>query len=49
VFPYPIFQEIKCAFNLETLHEVPGELTKLVANMIRTLQIKEGIAFDPRR
>jgi hypothetical protein len=32
-------------FNLETLHEVPGEFTKLVANMIRTLPVKKGIAF----
>jgi hypothetical protein len=31
-------------FNLETLQEVPGGLTKLVANMIKNLEIK-GIAF----
>jgi hypothetical protein len=32
-------------FNLETLQEIPGDLTKLVANMIKNLQIKKGIAF----
>lgn len=32
-------------FNLESLHEVPGALTKLVANMIAGLPVKKGIAY----
>lgn len=33
------------AFDLESLNEVPGALTKLVANMIAALPIKKGIAY----
>jgi hypothetical protein len=33
-------------FNLETLQEVPGGLTKLVANMIRILKSKRNCFFD---